>query len=263
MTELPKISIITPSLNQGRFIEQSICSVLDQGYSNVEMIVIDGGSTDATLDLLKKFEPRIKWISETDTGQANAINRGIRMATGEILAYLNSDDYYLPGTFHLVGEYFRTNPDARWLSGYCRNIDRNGEEIRKGIKLYKNFWLKFASLKILKVLNFISQPATFWRRDILNDVGLLDEGLNYTMDYDLWLRIGRLHQLHILRSELACFRIHLSSKSGSTDHGQFDEELMVAGRYSNNWLQVLHQLHRLVTVNVYKHLPLLGESAGT
>src|SRR5688500_4533124 len=118
----PKISIITPSLNQGDFIEQTILSVLSQDYPNLEYLVVDGGSSDATLGVLAKYAGKVTWISEADKGQTDAINKGLRRATGSIVGYLNADDLLLPGTLNKIGEVFSDHPQARWATGTCRIV---------------------------------------------------------------------------------------------------------------------------------------------
>lgn len=254
MVTLPTMSIITPSLNQGNFIEETINSVLDQNYPNLEFIVIDGGSTDATLEILKKYERHLFWISEADHGQAEAINKGMKRANSEIVAFLNSDDLYLPGALHLIGRYFSEHPEAAWLTGYCRNINAKGMEIRRLIRLYKNFWLSVGNYRTTLILNFISQPATFWRREVLEKVGILDESLHYSMDYEYWLRIGQRYRLHVMKHDLAAFRIHPKSKSGSTTFKQFDEELMVASNYAGTAVKLFHKFHRDLTVAIYQRI---------
>lgn len=251
---LPKISIITPSYNQGRYIEHTIRSVLDQGYPNLEYLVIDGGSTDETLDILKKYDGALTWISEQDRGQAHAINKGLKRTTGDIVAFLNSDDLYEPDALLQVGEYFVAHPKASFLTGRCRTIDEHGREIRKWITRYKYLWMRLHSYQILLVLNYISQPATFWRKAVTDVIGFLDEGLHYTMDYEYWLRIGKTTPIHCLLTFLASFRLHSNSKSASTAHLQFDEELQVARLYGGKSHLFLHQLHRNITVLIYQKL---------
>jgi|YNPNPStandDraft_1061719.scaffolds.fasta_scaffold00010_69 glycosyltransferase involved in cell wall biosynthesis len=250
---LPRISVVTPSYNQVRFIEQTIQSVLSQNYPGLEYFVIDGGSTDGTLDVLRRYSDCLIWVSERDKGQANAINKGLRMASGEIVAYLNADDMYEANALFQVGNYFANHTEAMWITGQCHNIDEQGRIIRRGISWYKNFWLRVGSYATLQVLNFIAQPATFWRRCLLEKLGYLDESLNYTMDYEYWLRIGRVYPIHRLHSPLARFRIHSTSKSGQTSYNQFDEELLVARRYGKGIPILLHQMHRFLTVQVYSH----------
>ncbi|MEA4906475.1 MAG: glycosyltransferase family 2 protein [Anaerolineaceae bacterium] len=252
---LPKISIITPSYNQAQFIEATIRSVLDQAYPCLEYIIVDGGSTDGTLDILRRYEDRIAWTSGRDQGQANAVNIGLRRASGDVVAYLNSDDLYLPGALLAVGRYFARHPDAPCLTGQCRSIDEHGKEIRGLITLYKLLWMVLHSYQALLVLNYISQPATFWKRSILDHIGYLDESLHYTMDYDYWLRMGQEYRFHYIYRHLACFRIHSSSKSGTTAHKQFDEEYVTASKYSHSkWILNAHLVHKSIAAGVYRQL---------
>ncbi|HLO13267.1 MAG TPA: glycosyltransferase family 2 protein [Anaerolineales bacterium] len=255
MDSLPRITVITPSFNQGDFIEQTINSVLSQKYPDLEYIVMDGGSTDNTLEILKKYDGRLLWISEKDRGQSHAINKGLRIATGEIIAFLNSDDLYEPDSLWKVGTFFTTYPDTNWLSGKCRTIDSRGKEIRKGITLYKNAWLRLRSYGVLAVLNYISQPATFWSRKVIGTIGDFDESLRYAMDYDYWLRIGGKFKLWVLDDYLACFRIHASSKAGSSANAQFEAEFQIAKRYITSPVLVwLHTTHVALTVSIYRKL---------
>lgn len=255
METLPKITVITPSFNQGEFIEQTINSVLSQNYPDLEYIIMDGGSTDNTLEVLRKYDGRLLWTSEKDRGQSHAINKGLRIATGEIIAFLNSDDLYEPGSLMKVGTFFMNFPEANWLTGKCRTIDPAGKEIRKGITLYKNAWLKLRSYDVLAVLNYISQPATFWTRKVVRRIGSFDESLHYAMDYDYWLRVGSKFKLWVLNDYLASFRIHPSSKAGSSAHAQFDAEFQISKRYITSPVLVwLHTTHVALTVVIYRKL---------
>src|SRR5512136_340290 len=199
----PRITVVTPSFNQASFIEQTIHSVLTQGYPNLEYIVMDGGSTDGTVDILRKYEKHLIWTSGKDGGQSDALNKGFRRASGEILAYINSDDVYAPGALLKAGGFFASHPQACWLTGRCRNIDAEGREIRKLIKVYKSFWMLFRSYKVLLAIDYISQPATFWRREVIQQVGPFDEKLHLTMDYDYSLRVGSRYRLWVINDTLA------------------------------------------------------------
>ena len=172
-SELPQISVITPSYNSGLFIEQTIRSVLAQGYPKLEYIVIDGGSTDGTVDILHKYDGSLTWISEKDRGQSHAINKGFQMATGEVLAYLNADDVYEPGALVKVGNFITRHPQAYWVTGRCRFIDANDKEIRRVAAWYKYFWLLWGSYCALMVLDYVSQPATFWHREVIMQIGAI------------------------------------------------------------------------------------------
>ena len=258
--QLPRITVVTPSYNQGDFIEQTIKSVLGQGYPDLEYIVVDGGSTDGTVDILKRYDGRLHWTSEPDRGQSHAINKGLRIATGEVFAFLNSDDLYEPGALRKVGAFFVQHPEAAWLSGRCRNIDEQGREIRKAITLYKNLWLRLRSYAVLQVLDYVAQPATFWRRRVIEKVGLFDEHLSYAMDYDYSLRLGPHFRLWVLNEYLACYRTHAKSKAGSSANAQFDADLEIARTHvSSPVLCGLHRLHSALVVAIYRQLLAAGE----
>lgn len=248
MAGLPKISIITPSWNQGPFIERTITSVLSQGYPNLEYIVMDGGSTDGTIDILKKYEGRLLWTSEKDKGQADAINKGIARSTGDIIAYLNSDDVYEPGALNKVADHFSAHEETMWLTGQCRIIDEQDREIRRLITAYKNFLLRHYSYSLLLVTNPVSQPATFWRRSVISDLGLFDETEHLVMDYDYWLRVGKKYPLTVLNGYLASFRVYAATKTSSLFLTTFEREMMLARKHSPS--AVLNGLHRLNYVSI-------------
>lgn len=229
-----KISIITPSFNQVAFIERTILSVLSQNYPDLEYIVMDGGSTDGTVEILKKYADKIIWRSEKDNGQSDAINKGLRMATGEIAAYLNSDDTYAPGTFEKVAKFFEDNPDKFWVYGKCKIIDERDQEIRKPITAYKNLLLKKYSYSKLLSENFISQPAVFWKAQIHAQHGFFDETEHYCMDYEFWLRIGQKHPAGVINDNLANFRYYATSKSGGVNKKQFQDELRLAKKFGKD-----------------------------
>lgn len=244
MVKPPKISVITPSFNQGTYIERTIQSVLDQGYPNLEYIVVDGGSSDGTIEILKTYESRLIWISEKDTGQSDGINKGMRMATGDILSFLNSDDMYEPGALTAVAAQFMSDPSIMWLTGRCRIIDEDDREVRSIITAYKNFLLDHYRYKLLLIANPISQPATFWKKEIVEEIGLFDSGESLTMDYDYWLRIGRRYQPAIADENLAVFRVHPQSKTSRSRFLTIQRECTISRKYSCSlFINVLHYLH--------------------
>ena len=252
MNGLPRISIITPSFNQARFIERTILSVLGQDYPDLEYIVMDGGSSDGTIEILKKYEGRLTWISEKDEGQADAINKGMRRAHGEVIAYMNSDDLYEPGTLLRVGSYFAEHPDAHWVTGKCRIIDERDREVRRLITAYKNFLLRHYSYSVLLVTNPVSQPATFWRRTMLEDIGYFNKEEHLVMDYDYWLRAGQRRPLAVLDGYLASFRVHPSSKTSSSFLTTFERELELARQHSpSSLLNALHWMSYAVIASAY------------
>ncbi|MFZ2976073.1 MAG: glycosyltransferase family 2 protein [Candidatus Moraniibacteriota bacterium] len=253
-----KISIITPSFNQAQFIERTIKSVLEQNYPDLEYIVMDGGSTDGTVEILKKYSDRIIWKSEKDRGQSDAINKGLKIATGDIVAYLNSDDTYEPKALQKVADYFSRNPNSKWAYGKCKIINANDQEIRKPITWYKNFLLKKYSYSKLLCENFISQPAVFWKREIHSELGFFNESEHFCMDYEFWLRIGRKYPAGVINDYLANFRYYSNSKSGSVNKKQFQDELRLAKKFGAGYplLIFLHKINYYKITGIYRILNL-------
>ena len=214
MTPYPKISIITPSYNQGKFLETTIKSVFDQQYPNLEYIIMDGGSTDGSVGIIKKYSDRLTyWESGPDNGQCDAIKRGFELSHGDILAYINSDDYYLPGTFFKVAEEFMKKPSPLWITGNGIFIDTVGNT------LHRNERLPPVSLNSLIFFgNYIFQPSTFWKREIYSLTTGLDTSLEFSFDYDLFLKFIQISPPNVLRSNLAAFRMHPDSKSSTISH---------------------------------------------
>jgi glycosyltransferase involved in cell wall biosynthesis len=208
--EWPKISIITPSFNQGNFIEETIRSIVMQGYPDLEYIIMDGGSSDNTVDIIKKYDSCItKWVSEPDNGQTHAINKGIRYATGEIIAYLNSDDLYLPDSLKTAALYLTSHMDVSMIYGDILHIDKKGDIIEK----VEND--DFDYDRLLSWILYVPQPATFLRGTIIHEIGSFDENLNLGMDHDYWVRIGLNHIIHHIPEYLACARMYPEIKSKS------------------------------------------------
>lgn len=224
---IPLVSIVTPSYNQGKFIEYSILSVKNQSYPNIEHIIIDGGSTDDTIDVIKKFEGEynLHWISEIDRGQSDAINKGFKMAKGEIIGWINSDDAYLSrSTISEVVKFFNNNPEAKIVYGDTVLINAENEIIRL------NPVLLFLGHESLKIHRTPHQPAVFFRRNIIDKYSL-DVDLTYCMDLDLWLKIENEYKFYCINKTLSCFRLHDCSKSVSKCHEMDKEIAEVANRY--------------------------------
>lgn len=249
----PKISVITPSFNQGRFIARTINSVLDQAYPNLEYIIIDGQSTDETLTVVKKYADRLKWISEPDQGQSDAINKGLRISSGDILCYLNSDDVLLPGSLQAVAESFNQHQAAEWLTGFCRNIDAHDVTVQSPITAYKNFHLRHYHQWSLVMINYISQMSTFWRRTAMDSIGMFDVNRHLVMDYDYWLRLAKRNRPIILRQELAAFRQHDGSKSTNSLIRHFRESAQLAAAQTGNpLLKMLSYAHHYAVIVAYR-----------
>jgi glycosyltransferase involved in cell wall biosynthesis len=205
---MSSISIVIPSYNQGQFIGHTIDSILAQGVADLDIMVIDGGSKDNTVEVLKGYGSRIGWVSERDRGQTDAINKGLRQARGEIFAYINSDDTYEPGTVVRALELFRRHPKVDFIYGDANLIDEGGAVIQRtravdfdiGILTYDH--------------NYICQPASFWRRSVVERVGMFDESLYYFMDYEWFLRAAHagVPFMHV-REAWANLRLHASCKT--------------------------------------------------
>lgn len=207
-TPAPKIAIITPSYNQGRFIEETIQSVLAQDGVSVDYLVIDGGSKDETVPLLKKYQNRLQWVSEKDKGQADAVNKGLQLAKTELIGWLNSDDIYYPHALKRVCDFFDKNPDIDVVYGKAAQIDE------KGVKLSEDYETESWNLERLKIRCFLSQPAVFFRRSVIEKYGLLNPDLHLCLDYEYWLRLA-MHGAKFahLPEVLAGARIYAETKS--------------------------------------------------
>ncbi|MBN2547924.1 MAG: glycosyltransferase [Anaerolineales bacterium] len=210
MPDLPLVSIMTPSFNQGQFLEQTICSVLEQDYPQIEYLIIDGGSTDGSLEIIRRYADRLaQWVSEPDRGQSHAINKGLQRARGDILGWLNSDDLLLPGTVSRVVQAFRSHPDVDVVYGRLERIDAQGRLVPTPI-LPKDRVTFNQSLVIGECV--VNQPGSFWRRSATEKVGCLDENLIYAMDYEYWIRLA-LAGMAFLRLDEPVARFRLSSAS--------------------------------------------------
>jgi glycosyltransferase involved in cell wall biosynthesis len=226
----PMVSIVTPSYNQGPFLEQTIRSVLLQGYPNLEYIVVDGGSIDESVAILRKYDSWLTyWVSERDQGQSDAINKGFARASGEILGWLNSDDLYEPNALGLISAYFNNTPECELLYGNGWYIDE------KGHKKAPCYWVKPFNRRLLLTFNFILQPAAFWRRSLWERAGILDISQHWAMDWDWFLRGTAYTVPHYLPKDLALWRIRSGMK---TVYGGWRRRIEIANisrRYGGIW----------------------------
>ena len=201
------VSIITPSYNQSAYLEQTIQSVLTQDYPQIEYLVVDGASTDGSLEIIKRYEDKLAWwVSEKDKGQADAINKGFARASGEIIAWLNSDDYYLPGTVQSAVKSFEENPDVVLVYGNMLAVDKHG-------RTFNTLKYKQLTLEDLLCFQIIGQPAVFMRRSVLQKVGGLDSSFHFLLDHLLWIQIAHHGRILCVDQTWAAARYHAEAKN--------------------------------------------------
>jgi glycosyltransferase involved in cell wall biosynthesis len=222
-----KFSVVTPSYNQATYLPQTIASVLEQNYPNLEYLVIDGGSTDGTVEILRHYHlSQLRWWSEADNGQAEAINKGFKRTTGEIISWLNSDDVYLPQSFARVSKFFEQNPQVRAVYGDYQVIDGRGK------LLLRKQEIPFDYNILLYGLDYISQPTVFFRREILAQCGYLDETLHYGLDWEYWLRLAKYGVIFAhLSHDLAATRWHGQAKTLLAPPAMYAEHAAIQQRY--------------------------------
>ena len=240
MSDLPRITVVTPSFNQAAYLERTILSVLDQGYPNLEYIIIDGGSTDGSVEIIRRYADRLAfWVSEPDRGQTDAINKGLRRATGEWVAWQNSDDIYYLGAFHDLAAAAAKHPKAGLIIGDMMLIDAQDHPLRDIRYVTPSYNALLAEGMLL------ANQASFWRRSLQVGMGLLDESMNYAFDYEWALRLTRhcraAHVSHIW----GALRLHGETKT-SNHAPRFAEEMarILAGRELPLWQKKFYQLRR-------------------
>lgn len=224
----PLVTIVTPSYNQGRFIGATIESVLSQDYPHVEYIIMDGGSNDQTAAVVEPYRHRLTWISEQDRGQSHAINKGFRMAKGQIVAWLNSDDTILPGAIAHAVEAFERQPGAGAVYGEGYLMDEDGR-IKGRFPATEpfNLW------KLVYLSDYILQQTVYFRRSVFDDVGFIDEELRWGMDWDILIRIGKRHMLEYIPQYMGCLREHREAKTASGGSQRFSELARILRRHGS------------------------------
>jgi glycosyltransferase involved in cell wall biosynthesis len=246
-----KVSIIIPSYNHAHFIRATLDSVLTQEYDDLEILVFDGGSSDGTVSILESYGDKISFVSRKDDGQADAINQGLQQSSGDVLAYLNSDDIYYPGAIRKIAEHFNAQPECLALYGDANHLHVDGSVMEP---YYTEPW---SYPRLFKVC-YLCQPAVFWRREIMERFGLFDASLQYALDYDYWLRVGREVDFYYLRGAcLAGSRLHLDTKTLKQRVKVHREILEVAMRHANEppdtWLMNL--AHVIVEAEEQRRAP--------
>jgi glycosyltransferase involved in cell wall biosynthesis len=228
------ISIVTPSFNQDRYIEETIQSVLSQDYPHIEYMIVDGGSTDDTVNVIKKYESKLAWwVSESDKGQTDAINKGFARANADILAWINSDDTYEPGAFRSAVKYFQEHPDVGMIYGDCNYINESGKVIGKFNSAQTNYRY------LRQGYTHIPQQTMFFRADLWKEAGPLDPSFYFAMDYDLWTRIASRAQIRYIPQTWANFRLHTSGKTILADDRCWPEMIRVHYRDGGSFFSVI------------------------
>lgn len=224
MKNLPKISIVTPSFNQGKFLEATILSVLNQSYPNLEYVVIDGGSTDGSQKIIKKYQKKLHyWESKSDRGQSHAINKGFAKTNGEIMFWINSDDVLRPGALHLVASIFSQFKEINWLTSLPSTINDQGYQLYLSQPpLYINSFIK-RGWYTRKFMGFIMQEGTFWRRSLWKKTGGKLDEVPYSMDLKLWQSFAEHEQLYCIQACLASYRLNPNRKNNDNHHNYYKE----------------------------------------
>jgi glycosyltransferase involved in cell wall biosynthesis/SAM-dependent methyltransferase len=238
MTASTRLSVVMPSFNHAKYIRMAIDSVLSQGKEGIELIVMDGGSTDHTVDLLRRYADRLSFVSERDRGQADAINRGFQRARGDILCWLNSDDMFVPGALGRVIRVLQESPQAEFVYGRGWNVDESGRIIDDAGVLAFDLW------RLIHQRNFIQQPSCFFRRSLLERVGPLDERLHYVMDWDLWIRFAAYRGLYV-NDFWSYNRVYGDNKTQSGQLRRWREITTMVRRYTDVRRPPVMQLYLL------------------
>ncbi len=258
--ELPKISIVIPSYNKAEFITKTLDSIFSQKYLNFEVIIQDGGSTDGTLEIIKKYTTkypgRIIWSSRKDNGQVDAINTSLKKGSGDIFAFINADDVYRSGAFQEVGQVFVKKPDTLWLAGRGNVVDNKDREIGKAVTVYKNFLLGLNLYSLLLAVNYITQPSVFFSREAYKKYGPFTGTKNYVLEYDLWLKLGRARMPIVLSKTLSSFRLSGTNISSTSYLGVLEDDYKLVKKYTRNPLiLLLHKINnwgRILAINLLK-----------
>jgi len=250
MEKLPKISIIIPSFNKVNFIKETLNSIFDQKYPNLEVIIQDGGSTDGTVEIIKKFYSKypniIKWVSKKDKGQSYAINVGLKKVTGEIISYINADDLYERGAFNNVLNAYRNNPNSLWFAGKSSVINENGVDTARFVNLYKNILLSINSYTLLLVVNYLMQPSVFFTKEFYKTYGSFTGTGKIVLEYEKWLEVGKKQMPIVINKNLSKFRLYKTAFSSSFYNSILGSDLEIVNKYTKNTIILfLHKMHNI------------------
>jgi glycosyltransferase involved in cell wall biosynthesis len=256
----PLISIIIPSFNKDEYIGDTLTSIIKQNYPKLEVIIQDGGSTDQSVNIIKKFASKykyIKWESKKDKGQLDAINKGMKKARGEILAYINADDVYEKNAFNEVSKVFLNNPAILWLVGKGRVINDKGIEIAKPVTQFKNLLLKINKYNLLLVTNYLMQPSVFISRKAYDKYGSFTGVSSFITEYEMWLKIGVKQMPYVCDKYLSSFRLASGSITSSDFKHLLNEDVKVVEKYTKNpiliFMHLLTNIGRLFVIKIWSH----------
>ncbi len=256
INSLPRISIVIPVYNKAGYIEETLESIVTQNYSNLEIIIKDGGSEDGTVEIIKDFADRyhsfIHWESQKDNGQLDAIKMGLRYATGDILSYINADDIYQEGAFHKIAEAFGKNKGCLWLSGEGLHIDEHGKEISAFVSRYKNFLLHKNKYFYLLCVNYLMQPSVFITKKAYSMFGPFKGNSDFVLEYDLWLKVGKVQMPVVINDVLSSFRITGESITSKQSRHLILENYRIIQTHTRNpialFLQKINNIGRMLTI---------------
>src|SRR5258706_776781 len=243
---LPKISIIIPSYNKVKYIDQTLKSIFEQKYKNLEVIINDGGSTDGTVSIIKEYVKRYNIIfkSKKDNGQLDAVNKGLEKATGDIVTFINADDCYERNALFLISKAYQTHPDSLWFSGRGAVVNKKNIEIAKPVTWYKNFLLSRINYYSLLANNFLIQPSVFVSKAALKKYGPFTGTKDFIMEYDLWLKLCRISVPTVINKNISKFRIDDNTKTKTMYMQLLKEDWKIVKKYTHNPLVLaLHLLN--------------------
>lgn len=249
----PKISIIIPTYNGGKYIEETLNSIFEQNYRNIEVIIQDGGSSDNSISIFKKYANKYKclvWESKKDNGQLDAITKGIRKSNGDIIGFINSDDVYLNGSFNKIATAYTKNPKCLWIAGQGIVTNSEGKEIAHFVSIYKNLLLKLNKYHLLLMVNYLMQPSVFFTKQAYKKYGPFIGSGRYVLEYDMWLKLGRNQMPALINSPLSAFRLRNISFSVTQVRNILKEDATIAKNYTNSkiifYLHLVHNYARLL-----------------